>query len=60
MISKRWLTLNRNVRRVFLALQASVVWAFYAANLTRSWTPLRRLVVKTFIWLFLFQPGELP
>lgn len=60
MISKRWLTLNRSVRRVFAVLQASVAWAFYAATLTRSWIPLRRLVVKMFVWLFLFQPGELP
>lgn len=59
MISKGWLTLECSVGRVVLVLQASVAWAFYAENLTRSWA-LRRLVVKTFVWLFLFQPGELP
>lgn len=26
----------------------------------RSWAPLRRYVVKTSIWLSLFQPRELP
>lgn len=53
-----WITVHE---WICSALLYFMTWTFYTEHLTlRSCAPLRRPLVKTLIWILLFQPRELP